>query len=800
MVLDFQLSGDITRRIVELIYDISGYSVVIWNDQGVIVDSTDKFKADMVEKLTYNQETLHSRVANCAGTGIHHCEKNIRVDGKTIGKVVVCGLGQTEELLAILAAEFIAILVQESNFCKDMHSLVREYEAIFNFVPAQILYKDTKNNFIRVNKQAEKDLGIPVNGFPGRSAEELFPTYAEQYYRDDLAVITSGKPKLGIIEQVNTGNNETRWVSTNKVPTFNVDGSVNGLIALILDITENKKIEGQRSIWAKIFETCGEAMSVTDANNKFVAVNQAFSDATGYSLNDVIGRNPRILKSGHHDVIFYQNMWAAINQAGFWQGEIWEKRKDDTIYLKWLRINQIIDGQGKLINYVATFTDITKQKAAAERIAYLDRHDALTGLPNRRALVEQLGVAMQKAGLKGNRVGVISIDLDRFKNINDSLGHEIGDEFLQEITRRLESRADDASVTGRFGGDTFIIILPDIHYKSEIIAAINKRSDVIAQPVRYGEVELMVTASMGVSVFPDDGDTAEVLIRNADTAMHKAKDNGRNNYQFFTAAMNKYASEQLTLENGLRRAVERKEFVLFYQPQLDAKTGEVVGVEALIRWLHPMKKLVSPLEFIPLAEETGLIIPIGEWVLMEACRQHGHWIKMGLPPIPISVNISAVQFHDKDFLRMLAAVIKNSDIEPDYLDLEVTESVVMRQPEFVIKQLERIKAMGIKLSLDDFGTGFSSLSYLRHFPLDRLKIDQSFVRDLMAVPVNQAIIESIIGLGRNLKIKTIAEGVETVEELHCLQKLQCDEIQGYYYSKPLSNNDFVTWFKNREDI
>ena len=795
----FQLNGDITHRIVKLIYDISGYSVAIWNDQGVIVDSTEKLKADMTEKNVYNLENLYSEQVNGAGTetSIHHCEKNIRVDGEVIGRVIIGVASPIGELLATLAAEFIAILVQERDSCKDMYSLVREYETLFDFVPAQIMYKDTKNNFIRVNKQVEKDLGIPVGAFPGRSAEELFPAYAEQYYRDDLVVINSGKPMLGIVEQINTGQNEMRWMSTNKFPTFNIDGSVSGLIALVLDITENQKIEEQHSIWAKIFESSGEAISVTDTNNNFVTVNQAFCDATGYSFGEIFGKNPRILKSDQHDKNFYQNMWASINQAGVWQGEIWDKRKDDTVYLKWLRIDQIKDKQGKVVNYLAMFNDISEQKAAEERIAYLDRHDALTGLPNRSVLADQLGVVLQKASINKNHVGVISIDLDRFKNINDSLGHEVGDEFLKEIAKRLESYSKDKSVIGRFGGDTFVIILPDVHTKSEIVAAINKVKDVIAQPVMYGQVELMVTASAGISVFPEDGDTPEVLIRNADTAMHKAKDIGRNNYQFFTAIMNEYASEQLMLENSLRRAIERKEFVLFYQPQLDVKTGKVVGAEALIRWSHPIKKIVSPLEFIPLAEETGLIIPIGEWVLMEACRQHQEWVARGLPPIPVSVNISTVQFRDKKFLQMLATVIEKSGIEPSYLDLEVTESVVMRDPEFVIEQLEKIKAMGIKLSLDDFGTGFSSFSYLRHFPLDRLKIDQSFVRNLMAEPINQAIVESIITLGKNLKIRTIAEGVETIEELHCVQQLQCDEIQGYYYSKPLPSDEFITWFQQQ---
>ena len=781
MALNLQLSRDHIRRIIEVIDGISGYPITICNEQGAIIDSTERVK-------------VNKKNSSC-----HHYEKSICADGKVIGKVIIGGAGPIAELLATLVSEFFSILVEQHFSKADIQSLIHEYETIFNFIPAQIWYKDTKNRFIRVNKQVERDIGISVSGFAGYSAEELFPAYADQYYRDDLEVITSRKPKLGIIQKINTSNGEMRWLSTNKVPTFHADGSVSGLIDLVLDVTENIRIEEQRSIWATIFESCGEPMSVTDANNKFVAVNRAFSDATGYSLEEVLGKDPSMLKSGHHDETYYQNMWAAINQAGVWQGEIWEKRKDGTLYIKWLKIHQVKDSQGKLINYVATFSDITERKEAAARIAYLDRHDALTGLPNRLVLGELLDVAIQNAGLKNNYVGVISIDLDRFKNINDSLGHNIGDEFLKVIARRLESFTDDESVTGRFGGDAFIIILPNIHTKDEIIAAIGKRIAVIAEAVMYDEVELMVTASMGVSVFPDDGDTTEVLIRNADTAMHKAKDNGRNSYQFFTAGMNEYASERLTLENGLRRAVERNEFVLFYQPQLNTVTGQVIGAEALIRWLHPTKKMVSPLDFIPLAEESGLIIPIGEWVLMEACRQHRHWIKLGLPPIPVSINISSVQFHDKGFLQMLAGVIKESGIEPGYLDLEVTESVVMRDPEFVSQQLQRMKDMGISLSLDDFGTGFSSLSYLRHFPLDRLKIDQSFVRDLTAVPVNQAIIESVIALGRNLKIKTIAEGVETRAEFEFMKKFKCDEVQGYYFSKPLSNRDFVSWFKDRKD-
>ncbi|MDF2634550.1 MAG: hypothetical protein K0R78_1424 [Pelosinus sp.] len=679
----------------------------------------------------------------------------------------------------------------------ELGNKVDEYEKIFHLIPIQIWYKDTKNNIIRVNKQVEKDLGMPASDFAGKSTEELFPAYSAKYYEDDLAVINSGKPKIGIIEQINNVKGETLWVHTSKVPTINSEGIVTGLVALTINITESKKLEEQIPIWAKIFEGSGEAISVTDTENHFVAVNRAFSLTTGYSPEEVMGQNPRLLKSGQHDPIFYQNMWAAIIQTGFWEGEIWEKRKDGVIYLKWLRIDQIKDEEGNLINYLARFTDISEKRATEERIRYLARHDALTGLYNREVLEKKIAKDLKKARRSGNRVGVISLNLDRFKNINDSLGHKVGDEVLKELAQRLQTCSKKISLTARFGGDTFNFIVPAISQKDEIIPVIHEIMSAIEKPLLHGQLELIVTASIGVSIFPDDGESAEVLIGNADTAMHTAKENGRNFYEFFEANMNEYAAERLILENDLRRALARDEFSLFYQPQVDSKTEKVIGVESLIRWIHPTGKIVSPGDFIPILEETGLIIPVGKWVLAEACRQHKEWIGLGLPPIPISVNISAIQFKDTDFLQLLAKTIEESGIEPGYLELELTESVVMRQPEFVIKQLERIKDMGVNLALDDFGTGFSSLSYLRYFPLDRLKVDQSFVRGLSTDSVNQAIVASVIALGKSLGINTIAEGVETKDELSFLRKLDCDEIQGYYFSKPLPNEDFVKWFRSR---
>jgi diguanylate cyclase (GGDEF)-like protein/PAS domain S-box-containing protein len=792
MVLKWELSTRIAQKIVALIYKISGYSAVIWDDRDTLLAAANGSNIGKRQ----NQNDLHLGRGQ-VGDSVGSSEEIIYIEERAIGKIVIEGTTEAATMLARLAAECIASWVQERGYHQDLCKLVDEYETLFNLMPVQIWYKDTKNRIVRVNKKVEEDFGISRRDLVGRSAEELFPSYSAKYYEDDLEVIHSGKPKLGIIEQINNAKGETFWISTSKIPMTNSEGVVTGLVALLLDITESKKMEKQIPIWAKIFESSGEAISVTDAENRFVAVNRVFSSATGYSSEEIIGKQPSLLKSGHHDNIFYQNMWASINQTGSWQGEIWEKRKDGVIYLKWLRIDQIKDAEGNLINYLARFTDISEKKATEERLRYLDRHDALTGLPNRKELENQLLAEIEKAHYSGKRVGVISLDLDRFKNINDSLGHQVGDAFLKELAERLQSISSKTSVIARFGGDSFIFIVPAISQKDEMIAVIHDVMSALEKPLLYDGLELSVTASIGVSIFPDDGDTADILIRNADTAMHRVKDNGRNFYEFFEANMNEYASERLILENDLRRALEREEFVLFYQPQFDSTTEKLIGVEALIRWMHPTRQLVPPGDFITILEETGLIIPIGEWILAEACRQHRQWINEGLPPIPISVNISAIQFHDKGFLAMLSGIIKDSGIEPGYLDLEMTESVVMRQPEFVIKQLESIKNMGIRLSLDDFGTGFSSLSYLRYFPLDRLKIDQSFVRDLTIESVNEAIIKSVVALGKSLKIKTIAEGVETAEELNALRKLDCDELQGYYFAKPLSSEEFIKWFAMR---
>jgi diguanylate cyclase (GGDEF)-like protein/PAS domain S-box-containing protein len=560
---------------------------------------------------------------------------------------------------------------------------------------------------------------------------------------------------------------------------------------------QKNEVDSQYRLWAKIFENSGEAIFITDAFNSIVAVNQAFTETTGYLAEEVIGKRPNIFSSGHHDEMFYQNMWAAIIQTGYWQGEIWDKRKDSSVYPKWSTISQVKNVHGEVIYHIATFLDISERKLAEERMQYLAYHDALTGLPNRSMLADQLHIAIETARNSNKRIAVLSLDIDRFKTVNDSLGHRIGDNLLRELSQRLKTYVNQKGMVSRFGGDGFIVLLPEVLDGSAIRRTVNEIFSLIVEPFTYDGIELRITISMGISLFPIDGEDVDILLRNADTAMHRAKEEGRNRYQFFTPDMNKIVSERLSLENDLRRALQQNEFVLFYQPQIDIQTHRLIGAEALIRWNHPEMGMISPADFIPISEETGLIIPIGQWVLQEACKQHRQWIAIEGMPMPIAVNISSVQFHHEDFMAMLVNTITECGMETKYLELELTESVVMRDMQLVSDKLQKIKDMGIQLAIDDFGTGFSSLNYLRYFPIDRLKIDQSFIRDLITTPVSQAIIESIIALGKNLNTKIIAEGVETIQQLNLLRAIGCQEAQGYYFAKPMAGDDFIKWCREQ---
>ena len=451
----------------------------------------------------------------------------------------------------------------------------------------------------------------------------------------------------------------------------------------------------------------------------------------------------------------------------------------------------IHDRSGRITGAVIVFHDVSAARQMSLQLSHLAQHDSLTDLPNRMLLNDRLQQAITMAKRHGYRIAVLFMDLDRFKHVNDSLGHDVGDQLLQAVARRLERCVRESDTVGRQGGDEFVAVLSELDTPENAGIGAAKLLAALTLPYHIGPHDLIVPVSIGVSIYPDDGDDAETLVNNADTAMYHAKENGRNNYQFFKQEMNIRASERQFIEGGLRVALERNEFALHYQPKIDLGSGAITGVEALLRWKHPERGFIPPAQFVPIAEDTGLILPIGHWVLSEACRQSREWIDAGFAPVPMAVNISAVEFRSKDFVESVRTILRESKLDPHCLELELTESVLMKHAESTVSMLKALKEIGVQLTVDDFGTGYSSLSYLRQFPIDALKVDQSFVHEISSRADDAAIVSAVISMGNSLKKRVIAEGVETREQLDFLTAEGCEEAQGYYFNRPMLADQFA---------
>ncbi len=560
-----------------------------------------------------------------------------------------------------------------------------------------------------------------------------------------------------------------------------------GFVTIHTDITARKRAEERLLLAEKVFDNSPEAIMITDQNNRIVSINEAFTQITGFSAGEVIGADPRILASGRHDRDFYRQMWSSLQKTGHWSGEIWDRKKSGDVYPKWMTINAVADQvSGEVTHFVAMFADITERKQAEERIHFLAHHDALTELPNRFSLELRLEQALVDARRHGWHVAVLFIDLDRFKVINDTLGHHVGDLLLIEVARRFRAAVRESDMVARLGGDEFVIVLPDLENGDAAAHVALKIVSALLDPIRIDGHDLHTSPSVGISLYPDDGLDVDTVMKNADTAMYHAKALGRNNYQFFAEEMNRAASERLSIEARLRQALARGELLLHYQPQFTAAGRRPTGVEALLRWQSPGAGLVAPDRFITIAEETGLIVPIGAWVLGEACRQLRRWLDAGIPPLRVAVNLSARQLRNADLVSTVREALAETGIPPQLLELEITESAVMDKPDEAIKVLQALKQMGVTLAIDDFGTGYSSLAYLKLFPIDHLKIDRSFVRDIERDPDDAAIAVSTIALAHSLGLRVVAEGVETRAQLEMLQRHRCDEVQGYYFSPPVA--------------
>ncbi|WP_224982240.1 EAL domain-containing protein [Geomonas agri] len=682
---------------------------------------------------------------------------------------------------------------------------------IIDFLPDATLIIDNLGKVVGWNRELARLTGVPAEKMIGRGdLEYSLPFYGHRRpLLIDLALDPSrdgegsyeGFTRTGDIvhgECYAPGLSETpAYLTTAASVLRNSKGEVIGAIECIRDKTEQMKTQKRINLLAKIFNESGEAIVITDSENRIMETNRAFAQFTGYSREEALGKNPRVLKSGIEDKKFYENMWRSILETNYWQGEIWDKRKDGSLYPKWLTITAIRGADNVITNYFATFSDITQRKVAEMRIQQLAHTDTLTSLPNRHTLVERLTQSLEQAKRERHSLAVLFIDLDRFKMINDTLGHHVGDLLLKEVASRLKGALRAEDVVARFGGDEFVVVQPRIRSQVEPAHLAEKILKTVAAPYFLDNNTVYTSPSIGISVFPSDGTTVAELFKNADAAMYHAKAAGRNTYQMFTKEMHTAARQRLAIENSLRSAVANDEFVLHYQPQVEPVSGKLVSFEALVRWQSPDNGLVYPDRFIPVAEETGMILEIGRQVFEKACRQAVRWREAGLPLVPIAVNLSARQLRQPDLPEMLSAIMKECGADPEMIELEVTESMTMERPVESTRILGALKAMGIGLSLDDFGTGYSSLSYLKLFPVDKLKIDRSFVKDIEVDPDDAAIASATIAMAHTLGKKVVAEGVETEAQLEFLVQHGCDIIQGYFYSKPLTAEDAEQYLAQR---
>ncbi len=556
------------------------------------------------------------------------------------------------------------------------------------------------------------------------------------------------------------------------------------------DITERKETDNNLRIAATAFES-QEGISITDANAKILRVNRAFTTITGYTAEEAVGKNPKILSSGRHDASFYSAMWASIKQNGYWEGEIWNKRKNGEIYPEHLTISAVNDSTGVVTNYVATLTDITMSRAVADEIKHLAFYDLLTRLPNRRLLIDRLQQALVSSTRSGRSGALLFIDLDDFKTLNDTHGHDIGDLLLQQVAQRLESCVREGDTVARQGGDEFVVMLEDLskdplEAAGQTEAVGNKILGTLNQPYLLASHEHHNTPSIGATLFNNTHpQSIDELLKQADIAMYQAKKDGRNNLHFFDPQMQETVNARSAIESELRKAIDNRQFHLYYQIQVD-HDRRPLGAEALIRWIHPGRGLISPAEFIPIAEETGLIHPIGWWVLKTACAQIKAWQNQPHTcDLVLSVNVSARQFHKADFADQVKTAMQLYDINPKLLKLELTEGMLLENIDTTIATMSALRDCGVGFSLDDFGTGYSSLQYLKRLPLNQLKIDQSFVRDIVADSSDKAIVNTIIAMAHSLNLEVIAEGVETEDQRQILHLNGCNRYQGYLFGKPV---------------
>ena len=695
----------------------------------------------------------------------------------------------------------VLVAIDNTELVAAQHTIRQSQErllSIMNHAVSLVTLKDVAGRYEFVNRRVEELFGRDASGFLGRTDHQLFDSQLAHLLRSRDLEVMERLEAVQSLDELSLTDGQRVWLQTVRFPIFDSNGVVRAICSQATDVSQSRHAEEQLRLAAKVFDRSGEAIVITDSRGHIITANAAFTTITGYALGEVIGKNPSLLQSGRHSRDFYAAMWQQLQEHGSWQGEIFNRRKDGEIYPEWLTINSVADESGNVVNYVAIFSDITAIKSSQRRIEFMATHDTLTGIPNRSLLLDRLKHGLSQAKRKHHQLAILFIDLDNFKTINDSLGHEVGDTLLKIATERLQSCVRDSDTLARLGGDEFVILLTDTE-PAEIHRIAGRIVDFLSASFEIHEQHLYVSASIGISLFPDDGDDSVTLLKHADTAMYRAKEQGRNQYTFFSNDMKVMALQRLTLETGLRAALDNHHLRMVYQPQYEIGNGRLSGAEALLRWKDPVMGEVSPAQFIPIAEGCGLMVTLGQRVMEMVLRQIADWQASGLTVPRIAINVSAQQLRDSGFIERLGEQIAVLKIDPATLGIELTESALMERIETTGALLTQLETLGFSISIDDFGTGYSSLSYLKRLPIHELKVDRSFVDGIADESDDRAIAIAIIDMAHALGMRVVAEGVENAEQLAVLASEGCETAQGYYFSRPLEADAFADLLKRSQD-
>jgi len=702
------------------------------------------------------------------------------VDGTTFDAQIYLTPLQLPGRTLILAS--VRDVTERNEMMAELEQSRRRFEDVATITGDWLWETDALGRFTYVSDRAQQWLGY--------SSEELIGRVPFNFLTPHDADKGEREPYADQEDQYIARDGTTGYSLTNAIPKFDAGGEFSGYLGVVKDITERKQAELQRILFEKVYENAIEGITVTSRDGTIISVNAAFTAITGYAASEAIGMNPRILKSDRHDAHFYQEMWSGLEQEGRWAGEIWNRKKSGESYPEWLAISAIYDEQESISHFVGVFHDITEMKHKEEQIRHQALHDALTGLPNRTLLHDRLSMTIRHAERHGGVVSILFFDLDSFKTINDSLGHSVGDILLQQVAERVKERIRTEDTLARLGGDEFVILLEEADHELLSLSVAERVIESFERPFVVREQELFVTASMGIAFYPDDGNEPEMLIRNADLAMYRAKSEGKNRHRLYTPQLNRDILDRLELETSLRKALETDEFVIALQPRIEAESGRVVGAESLVRWKRADGSVVSPGSFIPVAEETGLITRLDELVLEKTCSFISTVSSLLPKDFRVSVNVSSRQIQDPDLVTAISGTLSKMQFPPEHLELEITETSLMTEIEHAAKNLTLLSRMGIEIAIDDFGTGYSSLYKLRKLPLHSLKIDRSFVADLTADSDDAQIVATIIAMAKQLRLRVVAEGVETKEQMAYLVEKKCDQLQGFYISRPLPPAEF----------